>query len=112
MQAYSMDLRIRVLDACHSGMGTSEIAETFSVSTAWIKILKRRRRETGEIGPRKQKYGPTPILQGHEDELKKVIEEKPDRTIKEIAAGLSVKVSHQTVHRVIHRLGYRFKKSR
>jgi transposase len=106
-----MDLRMRVLDACDSGMGTTEVAETFSVSKAWIKILKSRRRETGEIGPRKQKHGRTPILQGHEEELKKVIEEKPDRTIKEITAVLSVKVSHQTVHRVIHRLGYRFKKS-
>jgi transposase len=106
-----MDLRMRVLDACDSGMGTTEVAETFSVSKAWIKILKSRRRETGEIGPRKQKHGRTPILQGHEEELRKVIEEKPDRTIKEITAVLSVKVSHQTVHRVIRRLGYRFKKS-
>jgi transposase len=111
MRAYSMDLRIRVLEACDSGMGTTEVAETYSVSKAWVKILKKRRRETGEIGPRKQKYGPTPILQGHEDELKKVIEEKPDRTIKEITAALSVKVSHQTVHRVVSRLGYRFKKN-
>ena len=111
MRAYSMDLRMRVLDACDSGMGTSEVAETFSVSPAWIKNLKKRRRETGEIGPRKQRHGPISILQGHEEELRKAIEEKPDRTIKEITAVLSVHVSHQTVHRVISRLGYRYKKS-
>jgi transposase len=111
MRAYSMDLRMRVLHACDSGMGTSEVAETFSVSKAWIKSIKKRRRETGEIGPRNQKHGPTPILQGHEEELKRVIQEKPDRTLKEIAAALSVKVSHQTVHRVVTRLGFRFKKN-
>lgn len=42
---FTMDLRIRVLDACDSGMGTTEVAETFSVSKAWIKILKKRRRD-------------------------------------------------------------------
>ena len=99
MQTYSMDLRIRVLAACDSGMGSSEVAETFSVSRAWVKRLKQRRRETGEIGPRIQKHGPTSKLHGYEDQLKAIIEEKPDRTLKEIAAALPVKVCFQTVHR-------------
>lgn len=110
MRPYSMDLRTRVLDACDSGIGTLEVAELFSVSTAWIRRLKQRRRETGEVGPRKQRHGPAPLLQGHEEELAKIIDEKPDRTAKEIAALLPVVVSHQTVDRVVRRLGYRFKK--
>lgn len=52
MRAYSMDLRQRVIDACDSGLGTSEVAETFSVSQAWVRRLKQRRRETGSIGPK------------------------------------------------------------
>jgi len=111
MRAYSMDLRMRVLDACDSGMGTSEVAEVFSVSTAWVKRLKQRRRETGEIGPREFRHGPKSILEGHEEELAKLIQEKPDRTAKELASLLSVRVSHQTVDRVVRRLGYRYKKS-
>jgi transposase len=110
MRSYSMDLRIRVLNACDSGIGTLEVAELFNVSTAWIRRLKQRRREDGNIAPRKQRHGPVPILEGHEEVLARIIDEKPDRTAKEIAALLPVSVSHQTVDRVVRRLGYRFKK--
>lgn len=54
MTAYSMDLRERVIHACDSGIGTNEVAETLSVSTAWIRRLKQRRRETGHLGPKER----------------------------------------------------------
>ncbi|MBX3419925.1 MAG: helix-turn-helix domain-containing protein [Pirellulaceae bacterium] len=82
MRAYSMDLRIRVLKACDSGLGTTEVAELFDVSTAWIRRLKQRRRETGQIGAREQRHGPLPKLHGHEEELVRIVEEQPDRTAK------------------------------
>ena len=113
MKAYSMDLRERVIDACDSGIGTNEIAETFSVSTAWIRRLKQRRRDTGQLGPKKQRRGSIPILSKHEDKIAKIIAEKPDATSKEIAeklGELSVKVSRQTVDVAVRRLGYRYKK--
>ncbi|MBX3421342.1 MAG: transposase [Pirellulaceae bacterium] len=110
MRAYSMDLRIRVLKACDSGLGTTEVAELFDVSTAWIRRLKQRRRETGQIGAREQRHGPLPKLHGHEEELVRIVEEQPDRTAKEIAALLPLCISHQTVDRFVRRLNYRFKK--
>jgi transposase len=113
MNAYSMDLRERVLDACDSGIGTSEVAEIFSVSTAWIRRLKQRRRETGFFGPKDQRRGSIPILSKHEDKIAKIIAAKPDSTSKEIAeklSELSVNVSRQTVDVAVLRLGYRYKK--
>lgn len=113
MRAYSMDLRERVIDACDSGMGTSEVAETFSVSSAWIRRLKQRRRETGCFGPKAQRRGSIRILAGHEDKIKEIIAAKPDSTSKEIAeklGKLSIKVSRQTVDVAVKRLGFRYKK--
>ena len=113
MRAYSMDLRQRVIDACDSGLGTSEVAETFSVSQAWVRRLKQRRRETGSIGPKVQRRGSIPILSKHEDKIRAIIAKKSDSTSKEIAAKLeefSIKVSRQTVDVAVKRLGYRYKK--
>jgi transposase len=111
MRPYSMDLRSRVISARESGMGTSEIAETYEVSSSWIKKLLKRYRETGEMGPIAQRHGPVSKLVGHEEELKAIIEAKPDRTLKEIAEELSVKVCIQTVNVALQSLGYRHKKS-
>jgi transposase len=53
MESYSMDLRERVVRACDEQIGTRmEIAEMFAVSTAWIRRLLQRRRETGGFSAR------------------------------------------------------------
>lgn len=52
MRPYSMDLRKRVVAACDARDGSREtIAQRFGVSTAWIRRLLQRRRETGSIAP-------------------------------------------------------------
>ena len=57
MAAYSMDLRLRVLRDADAGLPSDELAEKYSVSRAWVDRLKQRRRETGEVAPRKQTPG-------------------------------------------------------
>src|SRR5947209_9642789 len=53
MKPYSQDLRERVVRACDERRGTrAQIAELFHVSTAWIRRLLQRRRETGSIAAR------------------------------------------------------------
>jgi transposase len=107
-----MDLRSRVIAARESGIGTAEVSETFGVSVSWIKKLLKRYRETGEMGPVSQRHGPVRKLEGHEEELKSIIDSKPDLTLEEIAAKLSVKVCIQTVNVAVQLLGYRHKKNR
>ena len=46
-----------------AGLPSDEFAEKYSVSRAWVDRLKQRRRETGEVAPRKQTRWRTPILQ-------------------------------------------------
>lgn len=52
MKAYSMDLRTRVLADCDAGLATKPVAEKYGVSRTWVRSLKQRRRETGEIAAR------------------------------------------------------------
>ena len=111
MKAYSMDLRLRVLDACDTGMGTDEAAETFSVSPAWVRRLKQRRRETGAVAPRRPaRSGPVPVLAAHAERLLRAVREHPDRTAREYRDLLGLPVSANTVWRALRRLGLTFKK--
>ena len=48
MQAYSQDLRERVLRALDRGDGPTEIARRFEVSRVWVYQVRDRERETGE----------------------------------------------------------------
>ena len=51
MRAYSMDLRERALLDSDAGMKAADVATKYRVSGSWVRLLKQRRRETGEIAP-------------------------------------------------------------
>lgn len=113
MEAYSVDLRTRVLAACDEGMGTAEAAEAFSVSPAWVRRLKQRRRETGEIGPRRQtRRGPRRTLEGQDERILEVVRTNPGLAAEEYRDRLGLRVAVITVWRALRRLGLTFKKSR
>jgi transposase len=72
-----MDLRIRVLRDSDAGMPSDEVAEKYFVSRAWVDRLKQRRRETGEVAPRKQTRWRTPILHAQLPQLEAVTLARP-----------------------------------
>ena len=111
MKAYSMDLRERVLADSDDGMTTAEVAEAHRVSVAWVRRLKQRRRETGEVAPRVARPGPAPILAGQADEVREVVRANPDRTAAEYRQLLGTSASTVTVWRALRRLGLTHKKS-
>jgi transposase len=112
MKAIAMDLRLRVLAACDDGWGTAEVAEQFSVSPAWVRRLKQRRRETGEIGPRRPaRFGPRRTLEGHDERLGELVRANPGLDAEEYRDRLGVRVAVITVWRALRRLGLSFKKS-
>jgi len=110
MKPHSMDLRARVLAACDEGMGTAEAAETFSVSPAWVRRLKQRRRETGSVEPRAATPGPKPALGPHADRVRALVRDGPGLTAGEYRDRLGVAVAVVTVWRALRRLGLTHKK--
>lgn len=110
MKAYSMDLRQRVLADCDKGMATAAVASKYSVSAAWVRRLKQRRRETGEVQPRQGRHGPTPVLQAQHDRLREIARAEPDLTASEYRDRLGACCAVVTVWRALRRLGLTFKK--
>lgn len=111
MAAYSMDLRLRVLRDADTGMPSDELAEKYSVSRAWVDRLKQRRRETGEVAPRKQTRWRTAILHTQLPQLEALIREQADRTLAELQEALGTPASLPTICRAVKKLGFRFKKN-
>ena len=111
MRAYSQDLRQRVLAKCDAGKSSDEVARLFDVSPAWVRRLKQRRRELHTIEPLPRRYGPHPRFTGvHEEELKGLVAQQPDATLKELQARLSVKVHVSRICRALQKLELSFKK--
>src|SRR5215211_3630344 len=58
MQAYSEDLRLRIVVAVDGGMPRSEAARVFRVGRATVKRYLALRRETGALAPRPRPGSP------------------------------------------------------
>jgi transposase len=110
MEAYSMDLRSRVVADCDAGLGTKQAAEKYKVSASWVRKLKQIRRETGQIGPRPQRVSHATKLDGHVEELQRLVELQPDATLRELREQLGVQVGLATIARALVRLKLTFKK--
>ena len=114
METYSMDLRERVVRACDERIGARmEIAEMFGVSTAWIRRLLQRRRETGDFSARP--CGGRRFCAFDEagmERLESLVEEQPDATLQELLERSGAQASIMAVHRALERLGCHRKRSR
>ena len=118
MEAYSNDLRQRIVDAFKKAEGSArEVAKRFKVAPKTVYNYLTLERETGSLAPRPHGGGPEPKLnEAGVQEVRAVLQEKNDRTLAEVAdaldARLKVRVSRSTVHRVVARLGLTRKKKR
>lgn len=107
--SYSQDLRDRVLAACDRGMKTKQVATLFEVSPAWVRRVKQRRREHGELSPRR--VGPAPgRYKVDRNRLLELVREQPDATLMELRQRLGVKCGISTISIALKKLGWSFKK--
>lgn len=111
MQAYSVDLRERVLADSEAGMRTKGLAEKYRVSESWVRKMKKQWRETGQVGPRQQRVSHATKLDDHQQQLQRLVDETPDATLQELCDQLPVQVSTATMSRALTRLKLTFKKS-
>ena len=78
MRAYSMDLRERARLDSDAGMKAADVAAKYRVSGSWVRLLKQRRRETGEVAPRVQRHGRRGMREPHRHTLAARIAAHPD----------------------------------
>jgi len=118
MQAYSLDLRQRVVSAYENGVETIlEVAERFAVSDSFIKKLLRRKRTTGTIAPVGHRGGqPKRLNQKHRKWLLQSVLATPDLTLRDLGERLlseqGVSASAATLSRELRALNLRRKKNR
>lgn len=113
MKTYSYDLRERVVRACDEGAHSRQaLAELFGVSTAWIRRLLQRRRETGSFAAKPRGGGPaTKMTPQRCTRLLGLVSEQPDATLAELHERLGMAVHRSTLARTLRRLGWTVKKS-
>jgi putative transposase len=112
MQPYSQDLRERVVRACDEGRGTrQQIADLFGVSTAWIRRLLQRRRQTGSFAAKPHAGGPLPKMDpDRRQRLAVLVTQQPDATLAELRNRLGAAVHISTIARALTRLDLTVKK--
>jgi transposase len=117
MEAYSLDLRQRIVQACDEAINTRpEIAQSFSVSLSFVNKLWRRWIETGSAAARPKGKGPPPVLDSPKlEQLRQCVEHKPDSTLSELCDALAKAggpgVSRSTMCRALRTLDLPLKKS-
>ena len=118
MQAYSLDLRQRVVAAYENGVETIlEVAERFEVSDSFIKKLLRRKRTGGTIAPVGHRGGqPKRLSDKHRKWLLETVLATPDMTLSDLRERLlsehDVSASVATRARELRALNLRRKKNR
>jgi transposase len=105
MASYSMDVRTRVLADWDRGVSAKELAAKYRVSRAWVNRLVQRRRESGEIEPRRQtKFRARTLAPEQEERLRALVTAQPDRTLAELRDALPTTASLATIWRALGRL--------
>lgn len=112
---YSMEFRIAVANDYDETGSSIETAEKFGCSQSWVRRLIQRRRENGSLHPKPLRLPNNNKLDEQDlQRLQRLIQEKPDLTLGELAAELArdgTRVSVPTVWRATQALNLPLKKS-
>ena len=108
MNAYSKDLRLKVLSAIDRGIPRKEVADLFGVSLSTIKRWLKRRRQTGNVNIHKIPGRPAVKGKALREWLSQRLKRNPDLTLREHCEAFfdetGVEVSEATMSRNIKRL--------
>ena len=114
MNAYSEDLRKKIVEALSRGMGKSEAARTFSVSLSSVKRYAHLADEGRPLAPKKRPGSQPKTGEDARRLLEADLEERPAATLSErrefLGRVCGVRVSDSTVCRLLKRMGFTRKK--
>ena len=117
MQAYSLDLRQKVVSVYENGSETIvEVAERFEISPSFIKKLLAQKRSTGDIAPIGHRGGQRRRISDKQRQwLLKTVLATPDMTLTDLQERVEkekkISVSVPTLSRELRRLNLRRKKN-
>jgi transposase len=116
MNAYSEDLRKKIIEALRRGATKSEVARTFGVSRSSVKRYAKLVEEGRPLAPKKRPGSKPKMDQSARRLLEADVQRRPAATLSERREFLEkvagVGVSESTVSRMLRRLGWSRKKGR
>lgn len=116
MNAYSEDLRKKIVEALRRGSGKSQVARAFGVSLSSVKRYAKLADEGHSLAPKKKPGSRPKIAQSARRLLEADLQERPVATLSERREYLKrvcgVSVSESTVSRLLKRMGFSRKKDR
>jgi transposase len=116
MNAYSEDLRKKIVETLRRGTTKSEAVRAFGVSRSSVKRYAKLAEEGRPLAPKKRPGSKPKMDQSARRLLEADLEERPAATLSERRAFLEkaagVQVSDSSVSRMLKRLGWSRKKDR
>jgi transposase len=116
MNAYSEDLRTKIVEAIEKGMGKSEAARTFGVSLSSVKRYAKMADEGRSLAPKKRPGSKPKLGESARRLLEADLKERPAATLLQRCEFLDrvagEKVSESTVSRMLKWMGWSRKKDR
>ena len=116
MDAYSLDLRKKIVGAKQRGTPTSEVAQTFGVGVSSVKRYAAAAREGRSLAPKRRPGSKPKMDETSRRLLEQDMEERPAATLGQrrefLRRAAGVEVSDSTVSRALKRLGWSRKKDR
>lgn len=118
MNAYSKDLRLKVLAAVERGVPRKEVARLLGISISTISRYMKLKTSDEEIAPKPSLGRTSKILAdpAHRRALWRQLESNDTATLEQhcemFEEGLGIRVSVATMSRAVRRLGWTFKKGR
>ena len=115
MRAYSVDLRMKIVDAVQRGRPKAEVARIFGVGISSVKRYTKIAQNEGSLDPKKAPGKKRKLDESGMKLLQEDLRTRPSATYEQRAtfldALLGVRVSKSTICRMIKRLGYTRKRS-
>jgi transposase len=116
MNAYSLDLRMKIVEAKERGTPTAEVAKTFGVGASTVKRYAAAARQGRSLAPKKRPGSKPKLDEAARKLLEADLRERPAATLPErrefLRHAAGVGVSDSTVSRTLKRLGWSRKKDR
>ena len=110
----SNDLRERLVRAVANGLSCNAAAGKFDVSISAVVKLVQRWKVTGSYLPKQIGGYRKPVLAGHAECVRRLVDETPDMTIAELQrrlAAYGIRVGQSSITRFLGHLEYTYKKN-
>jgi transposase len=116
MNAYSEDLRKKIVEAVGCGVPKAEVARAFGVGVSSVKRYVATAREGRSLAPKRRPGSEPKLDESARRLLEADLEERPAATLPQRGEFLErvagVRVSDSTISRMLKRLGWSRKKDR